>query len=612
MRNELKTITENIEQTSRLGYLFGKGNVVNTLTEQLVKVEENITALEAEKENVENNLAQQTETLASVKRNLKRKEDEIEELGEEIDDLQADLSKKKNALREVEENFADLSTEHNDLTEKHKTLLKNVKKERTVTKLRENLVGALISAKNENEHLNSFRQIFHNEFLPFASEESSLQNEAGALIKLQEIEKELAMISGLPSFYSARAIAVGGGFSAGKSEFISSFFKNPDLKLPRSIEPTTAIPTYVVNQKNKNQTEVKNSLIGINNNGAAVDLLKIDPDLTQKLSHQFMRSFNFPLKSIMPYMFLTTELTYEHICFVDTPGYNPTGSHTAEDMAVAKEFVANAEALIWLVGADVNGTLPRTDIQFLKNVLEKSKKPVYFVLNKADVKPEADIVKIIKEFSQVLEREKIAYIGISAYDSLEGKGLLYYKGKGKKDIFEFLNSMNKSSNKQDEILHKLYEVERDYQFAIKKDIKQRKTIEKALDNITFDLNEANFKRGQHKVYDQLEIVAESFNTKTEEKHLKTLEKLMANFTNVINQMFGKVSQVKRPNINIDDIEVKGFEFDEDNLKESEVHSSKEDELKEFEVHNSKEDEVNDKQFETFHGSYLQRIFSTFK
>jgi len=97
---------------------------------------------------------------------------------------------------------------------------------------------------------------------------------------------------------------------------------------------------------------------------------------------------------------------------------------------VAKELVANAEALIWLVGADVNGTLPRTDIQFLKNVLGKSKKPVYFVLNKADVKPEADIVKIIKEFSQVLEREKIAYIGISAYDSLEGKGLLYYKEKG--------------------------------------------------------------------------------------------------------------------------------------------------------------------------------------
>ena len=150
-----------------------------------------------------------------------------------------------------------------------------------------------------------------------------------------------------------------------------------------------------------------------------------------------MRSFNFPLKSIMPYMFLTTEFNYEHICFVDTPGYNPTGSHTAEDMAVAKEFVANAEALIWLVGADVNGTLPRTDIQFLKNVLGKSKKPVYFVLNKADVKPEADIVKIIKEFSQVLEREKIAYIGISAYDSLEGKGLLYYKGKVKRIFLNF-------------------------------------------------------------------------------------------------------------------------------------------------------------------------------
>nr|WP_314741511.1 dynamin family protein [uncultured Haemophilus sp.] len=384
------------------------------------------------------------------------------------------------------------------------------------------------------------------------------------MLKLQEIEKELTIIGGLPAFHKARTIAVAGGFSAGKSEFISSFFKDKTLKLPSGIKPTTAIPTYVVNEKKQASKKLgnKTSLVGVNQNGAAVDLSEIDPELAKNLNHDFIRSFNFPLKSIMPYMFLSTELKYENICFVDTPGYNPTGSHTTEDMAAAKEFVENSEALIWLVGVDANGTIPRSDIQFLKNILGKSKKPVYFVLNKADARPESDLTKIIQEFSRVLEREHIQYEGISAYNSLEGNGLLYLKAKGKKDLFDFLKNMNKPSNKQDDILRKLYEVEHAYQFALKKDIKQRKAIAEALDNVAFDLNEANFKRGRHRIYDQLETISSYFNTQNEEKHLKTLYQVITNFTNVINQMFGKVSQVRRPDIDIDDIDIEKFGFNE--------------------------------------------------
>lgn len=688
MRNELKIISENIEQTSRLGYLFGKGKVINGINEQLVKVEENITALEAEKANIETALektqielnqtkdnltesqenyadlsvqhtqlksekdnidiqfaeqtqilnqtesslkqakddinflsaekekvekefvqqtqilnqtesslkqakdnitslsaekekvekefAEQAENLASVKRKLKRTEEENEELSDELDDVQAQLGKKNKALREAEEKFTHLTEEHQKLEENHTSLIQTFKQEKVNTKLRETLVGALISAKNDNVHLASFRQILNNEFLLFAAEESSLQNEAGALLKLQEIEKELTIIGGLPAFHKARTIAVAGGFSAGKSEFISSFFKNKTLKLPSGIKPTTAIPTYVVNEKKQASKKLGNkiSLVGMNQNGAAVDLSEIDPELAKNLKHDFIRSFNFPLKQIMPYMFLSTELKYENICFVDTPGYNPTGSHTSEDMATAKEFVENSEALIWLVGADASGTIPRSDIQFLKNILGKSKKPLYFILNKADTRPESDITKIIQEFSRVLEREHIQYEGISAYNSREGNGLLYWKAKGKKDIFGFLKSMDKPSNKQDDILRKLYEVEHAYQLALKKDIKQRKAIAEALDNVAFDLNEANFKRGNHRIYDQLETISSYFNTQNEEKHLKTLHQLMTNFTNVINQMFGKVSKVERPEIDIDNIDIEEFDFEkkDENLDTNETKS----------------------------------------
>lgn len=484
--------------------------------------------------------------LERVKRLLTRKKQECEKLEEELDNVRYDLSKLNKEWEKDKLNHDDLAKDKEQLENSYEILNQRFQQEKAMTQLRENLVGALLSAKNENAYLAQFENVLYNEFLPFAAEESSLQNEAGALLKLQEIERELTMISGFPAFHSAHTIAVGGGFSAGKSEFISSFFNDKGIKLPSSIEPTTAIATYVVNQKNSTAEHETNSLTGINIHGAAVDLLKIDPDLVQKLNHQFMRSFNFPLKSIMPYMFLSTGLKYDQICFVDTPGYNPTGAATSEDVTVAREFVSNADALIWLVGADSNGTIPRTDIAFLKNILTNNPKPVYFVLNKADLKPKADIVKIIAEFSRVLDHEKISYAGISAYSSIEGKELDYWRVK--KSLYDFLLSMNISSNKQDEILKKLYSVERAYQLAIKKDIKMRKEIIYAVDDIGIALNMANFKRGSHKVYDQIDELASLFNYKEKEKQLKQLENLMTNFTNIINELFGHVSTLKRPNI----------------------------------------------------------------
>lgn len=567
MPNQLKVIAQSVEETSRLGYLFGKGAVVAKVKEQISELEaefakqsENLTALEAQKAEVEQKLTEQTNALESTKRRLKKKSKERDDLEEELEYVQDTLRKTKSALDESQQVHESLTKDHQQLEQTHQRLRAAFHQEKMTTELRENLVGAVISAKNDNPHLASFQQILHDEFLAFAAEESSLQNEAGALLKLQEIEKELMMISGFPEFHSARTVAVGGGFSAGKSEFISSFFSDKALKLPSSIEPTTAIPTYVVNSQKES-----NRLIGMNAQGGAVDLLDLDPELTQKLNHQFMQSFRFPLKSVMPYMFLTTKLAYEHLCFVDTPGYNPTGSHTAQDMSVAKEFVENAEALIWLVGADANGTIPRTDIEFLKRVLGNSKKPVYFVLNKADLKPLDDVKAILAEFSRVLETEKIDYVGISAYDAIHGEELSFIQTP----IANFLASMNESSNKQNEILRKLYEVEAEYQYAIKRDIKQCDALSIALYDIRIDLYRERFKRGNHQVYEQLSMIEDYFSSKVQREHLKQLTALMDNFTDVINNIFGKRSRIQRPNIDESKIDIEGFEVDEPEVLEEE-------------------------------------------
>lgn len=540
MSELLDKASEQLEKMSKITFLLNKKEVVRNVMELLhqteQKMESDVIALSAD--------------LERVKQRLKQEKDRYDDLEEEFDDVQRQLKKAKNSLNEAEQENSELNAKIGKKEAEIDRLLNSWKQERTASELRDKLVSALISAENENEHLKTFDVILNNDFLKFAAEENALSNEAQALLLLQEIGEELKIISSFPEFHSAQTVAVAGGFSAGKSEFISSLFSDSVLKLPSSIEPTTAIPTYVINSNNKEP----NRLIGISNNSSTVDLLTIDPELVGKLNHQFMRSFNFPLKKIMPYMLLTTKMDYEHICFVDTPGYNPSssqGSHTADDEKIAREFVDNANALIWVIGADVNGTIPRTDVQFLKNILGESDKPLYFVLNKADLRAKEDIQRILQEFKRVLEQENLNYLGISAYSSILRQEIDYIEGK--LNLSAFLAEMNRESDKQTELLEKLYTVDQMYQYAILKEIKERKKIQKDLDDIALELNMANFGKGKGTVYENIDDIVERFSVRTEQAHLKTLEFVIQKFRETIEAIFGKPTAIQRPIISIDDI-----------------------------------------------------------
>ncbi len=60
-----------------------------------------------------------------------------------------------------------------------------------------------------------------------------------ALLALQEIKKELQLVASYPSLFQKSMVAVGGGFSAGKSSFLNNVL---GLKLPVGLDKTTAIP----------------------------------------------------------------------------------------------------------------------------------------------------------------------------------------------------------------------------------------------------------------------------------------------------------------------------------------------------------------------------------
>ncbi len=130
-----------------------------------------------------------------------------------------------------------------------------------------------------------------NEFLEFASGVDSLKEKEIALLTLQEIKKELQLVASYPSLFQKNMVAVGGGFSAGKSTFLNHLL-GLKLKLPENINPTTAIPTYCLKGK-------KEVLMGFSQNGGMVEL----PHLT--FDHQFLNSLGFNLKEIMPFMLLS-------------------------------------------------------------------------------------------------------------------------------------------------------------------------------------------------------------------------------------------------------------------------------------------------------------------
>ena len=446
-------------------------------------------------------------------------------------------------LNQAEQELPELKKQLEQAQQKLEQLQKNLSE----SELRQTLIADLLSANNLNPGVREYFCLLKGDFLEFANQEDSLKDEAAAFLELQAIGDELKVIGAYPEFYKKRSIAIAGGFSAGKSEFISSLFEDPNIRLPIGIEPTTAIPTYALNGQ-------ENGVIGCSQNGGVIDLLKIDPDFQQKLSHNFIRSFGFNLKTIMPFVFMTTPMKFEHLCFIDTPGYNPSDvadGHTAEDVKTAQEFVQNSEALLWLIGLDSNGTISKSDLDFLDHAGQYSQKPLYIVLNKADLRPYDQLEEIMAEIADTLDDYDIEIAGISAYSSITKEEYSYHK----QSLHAFLASLDQPSEKQALLMQRLFAVDEKYQRAILRTIKENKQINATLSGFKLDLLENGFDDLSSDLYEKLGKMNSIFTIKQKEEHLKQLETVTMKIVAAIEQVFGQPSKVKRKNWTQDEIEL---------------------------------------------------------
>jgi len=467
---------------------------------------------------------------------------------EEIPKLKENLQNNKNKYDSLKKNYTNLETTLKKLQEKHECLLeekKSISSTLEHVKSKQLLVSSLLSSKSTNEGLEEYKKVLNNDFMEFANDEKSLANEAEAILKLQAIEKELEVITAYPELHKKNTVAVGGGFSAGKSEFISSFF-NSEIKLPIGMAPTTAIPTYVMNTK-------INQVLACSHNGGIVDLQKIDKDFHSKISHEFIKSFDFNLKEIMPQMIVGTQFEHEHICFIDTPGYNPAqidDDYSEDDIHTAKEFLSNASTLIWLIGADANGTIPLSDLSFLSE-LELENKNLYIVYNKADLKPPSDIKDVLEEIESRLEDYEVKYKGISAFSATKKLEEDYKK----QSLFEFIEECNFESQVHADMLKKLYDVYSMYRQAILTDIKEKEAIQSHIKSISLDLLEEGFDDTSKPAFQKLDELSEIFTTKTQEHNLKTLKKVTQQLKRAIDKVFENEIEIDFEELKKHEIEI---------------------------------------------------------
>lgn len=209
-------------------------------------------------------------------------------------------------------------------------------------------------------------------------------------------------------------------------------------------------------------------------------------DLYANLSHDFIKELGFNLKNILPMMVMETPIpAYQHICFINTPGYNPSNSgFSGKDKDTAIEYLANANALIWLISAQA-GTFPASDLEFLDS-LDLEGKKLYILLNKADLKPKSELESILDHIQEVLDDNYMEYEGISAYDSRNKKELAHRK----LSLHDFLHSVDKDIVSKEQLKNELNGVFAMYENALEADKQRAKEMRSAITSLKLDILES--------------------------------------------------------------------------------------------------------------------------
>lgn len=210
-----------------------------------------------------------------------------------------------------------------------------------------------------------------------------------------------------------QVVALGGGFSSGKSTFLNTLLGTKVL--PAKIDPSTSVPTYIVQS-------ATTAVQGINVFDAKMDLTLTD---LKSIAHGFGRieddndeqiADEVTLGHILKNLFVQIpEQTFSNIAFLDTPGYSKpdeAGYSVKTDEKIARAQLNTADFILWFVPADF-GTISEEDIKFMKTLYAEI--PLCIIVNKADKKADEELAEVIDKIKKVLDLKGVRYTDVLAF-----------------------------------------------------------------------------------------------------------------------------------------------------------------------------------------------------
>ncbi|WP_026691848.1 dynamin family protein [Peribacillus kribbensis] len=248
-------------------------------------------------------------------------------------------------------------------------------------------------------------RLIQDDFRKFAGK-FDMVDEIAIYQKLLQIVDKIKEMNRFQILDGKNFIAIGGGFSAGKSKFLNSII-GLEL-LPEDQTPTTSVPTYIMKGKEKLSAYTFRNQV-----------LDIGKEALKALSHEFYNQYKLSFSKLIKNINVQTPFfPYENLILLDTPGYTKAESYKLEnntDEHIAREQLRIADFIIWLMDID-DGVITDKDLDFIAKL--RADVPILFVFNKADIKPESQVEEIVSNTKEIISKRGLNVFGVTAYSSL--------------------------------------------------------------------------------------------------------------------------------------------------------------------------------------------------
>ena len=251
-------------------------------------------------------------------------------------------------------------------------------------------------------------------------------------------------------FSDAINVAVGGGYSSGKSSFLNNITEIGAV-LPTGIEPVSMINTYI----SFSDKVTKLIVSGKNCKG---HIVKLNREVLDCIQHSSKSKIY--VSSVLDELYIKVPVSKERehlkgLVFIDTPGYNNSNNANKEngkkDIDTAIDALEYSDALFWCIDAEA-GTISQRDIEMLNQLIDSNdgNYPFVIVFNKMDKKPNNEIVKILRSADKLCESKLriqpidiigFSSIGESAIYSLKTKKKAFTRGGVMKILASIFNQM---------------------------------------------------------------------------------------------------------------------------------------------------------------------------